>query len=397
MRISQMLHFPLEGAGTGIYVDGLSQSLTQRGHQISVLCSDHYLPKKKYPVVAVLFSNGTNDNFELDFDFPVFASHPLSRGPRFGELSKPQREAYFHAFHRKIKDMIASFSPDIIHVHHGMIIASIVAEFDIPYVITLHGTEYYGFKEFRDYQELTLRGIHGAHTVITPSDAERERAILTYGIDSSRVVVVKHGTDTNLFRPIEIEKSALLADYSIQDVNRPVIFFGGRLTSQKGVDTLIKAARIYSQMDEKMTTIIAGDGDLRQYLEKLAKELDTIYFIGTQSHQQMAKLFNVADVVVVPSVFEPFGLTALEALGCGTPVIASNVGGLRQIVNKQVGCLIEPGDYRTLALKVTSFIRDGLKEKVRFKAADYIRRNFSWEETNSNIERVYGRVNSWIA
>ncbi|MBW8018042.1 MAG: glycosyltransferase [Planctomycetes bacterium] len=150
-------------------------------------------------------------------------------------------------------------------------------------------------------------------------------------------------------------------------------------------------------MDEKMTTIIAGDGDLRQYLEKLAKELDTIYFIGTQSHQQMAKLFNVADVVVVPSVFEPFGLTALEALGCGTPVIASNVGGLRQIVNKQVGCLIEPGDYRTLALKVTSFIRDGLKEKVRFKAADYIRRNFSWEETNSNIERVYGRVNSWIA
>ena len=394
MKTYQMMHFPLEGAGTGIYVDSLARSLVKKGHQVKVLSSGHRLPDKSYPVEAVLFNNGENKEFDLDFDFPVFASHPLSKGQKFGELSKTQRQAYFQAFRAKIETGLSEFDPDIVHVHHGWVIASILAELDVPYVITLHGTEYYAFKDYEDYQEDVLRGLHGAEIVMALTEDEKSRATDTYGLDPERITVVTSGTDINMFKPLELDKESLLKSYSIEAVDRPVVFFGGRLTDQKGVDTLLRAASIYSKTDGRPITLIAGDGNIRDDLEQLAKELklDSVYFLGAQNHEQMVKLFNLADVAAMPSIFEAFGLVALEALACGTPVIAGNVGGFARNVNNEIGYLVKPGDYNTLAEKITAFIRDGFKEKVRDKAAAYIRQNFNWDKTVENIEKLYEQV-----
>ena len=394
MKIYQMLHFPLKGAGTGIYVDTLAKSLIKRGHEVRVLCCDHHVPNKQYYVEAILFNNGDSEKYDLDFDFPVFASHPMSKGKKFGELNQDQKEAYVRVFRTKIGQEISGFKPDIVHVHHGWVIASVLAEYDIPYVITLHGTEYYAFKKYKEYQELTLRGINGAQIIMALTEQEREQAISAYGIDPQKIIIVKSGTDTNMFKPLEIDKQILLKSYSIKDTDRPVVLFGGRLTAQKGLDTLLEAAEIYSQENERPITLIAGDGDLREQSEQLAKQLqlDDIYFLSNQDHQQMVKLYNIADVLAAPSRFEPFGLVALEALACGTPVIASNTQGFRQTINEQVGCLIELDDYKALADKVTTFIRDGFKEKVKHKAAAYVKQNFSWSRTVSHIESVCNRI-----
>ena len=394
MKTYQMMHFPLEGAGTGIYVDSLARSLVKKGHQVKVLSSGHRLPDKSYPVEAVLFNNGENKEFDLDFDFPVFASHPLSKGQKFGELSKTQRQAYFQAFRAKIETGLSEFDPDIVHVHHGWVIASILAELDVPYVITLHGTEYYAFKDYEDYQEDVLRGLHGAEIVMALTEDEKNQAIDIYGLNSQKIIVIKSGTDIDMFKPLELDKESLLRSYSIETLDRPVVFFGGRLTAQKGVDTLLRAASIYSKTDGRPITLIAGDGNIRDDLEQLAEELklDSVYFLGAQNHKQMVKLFNVADIAAMPSTFEAFGLVALEALACGTPVIAGNVGGFARNVNNQIGYLLKPGDYNTLAEKITSFIRDGFKEKVRDKAAAYIRQNFNWDKTVENIEKLYEQV-----
>jgi glycosyltransferase involved in cell wall biosynthesis len=394
MKIYQMMHFPLEGAGTGIYVDSLAGSLVKKGRQVRVLCSDHSIPSKPYPVEAVLFSNGENEEFDLDFDFPVFASHPLSKGKKFGQLSGTQRQVYIQAFRRKIETGLSEFVPDIVHVHHGWVIASILADFDVPYVITLHGTDYYAFKNYKDYQEAVLRGLHGAEIIVALTEDERSRAIEAYGLDPERITIITSGTDTDMFKPLEVDKESLLRGYSIETVDRPVVFFGGRLTDQKGVDTLLRAASTYSKIDERPITLIAGDGNIRDDLEQLAEELklDSVYFLGAQSHEQMVKLFNVADVAAMPSIFEAFGLVSLEALACGTPVIAGNIGGFSQIVNNEIGYLMEPGDYKNLADKIIAFIRDGFKEKIRDKAVAYIRQNFSWDKTVKNIEKVYEQV-----
>jgi glycosyltransferase involved in cell wall biosynthesis len=394
MKTYQMMHFPLEGAGTGIYVDSLANSLINKGHQVKVLCSGHCLPDKSYPVDMVLFNNGGNEEFDLDFDFPVFASHPLSKGKKFGDLSETQRQDYFQAFGAKIETGLSEFVPDIVHVHHGWVIASLLAEFDVPYVITLHGTEYHAFKNYKVYQQDVLRGLHGAEIIVALTEDERNRAIEAYDLDQQKITIITSGTDTDMFKPIGVDKAGLLRTYSIEAVDRPVVFFGGRLTDQKGVDTLLRAASIYSKTDERPITLIAGDGNLRGDLEQLAVELklDTVYFLGAQSHERMVRLFNIADVAAMPSIFEAFGLVSLEALACGTPVIAGNVGGFGRIVNNEIGYLMEPGDYKTLAEKITAFIRDGFKDKVRDKAVAYIRQNFSWEKTVENIEKLYQRV-----
>ena len=394
MKTYQMMHFPLAGAGTGIYVDTLAKSLVKKEHHVKVLCSGHRLPDKSYPVDAVLFNNGENRKFDLNFDFPVFASHSLSKGKKFGELSVDERQAYFQAFRGKIESGLSAFSPDIVHIHHGWIIASILAEFEVPYVITLHGTEYYAFKDYKDYQEDVLRGLHGAEIVMALTEDEKSRAIDIYGLDPERITVVTSGTDINMFKPLELDKESLLKSYSIEAVDGPVVFFGGRLTDQKGVDTLLRAASIYSKTDEKPITLIAGDGNIRDDLEKLAEDLklDSVYFLGAQNHEQMVKLFNVADIAAMPSIFEAFGLVALEALACGTPVIAGDVGGFARNVNNEIGYLVKPGDYKTLAEKITAFVRGGFKEKVRDKAVAYIRQNFCWDKTVDNIERLYEQV-----
>ena len=145
--------------------------------------------------------------------------------------------------------------------------------------------------------------------------------------------------------------------------------------------------------------MVAGDGDAREDLERLAGELklDDVYFLGHQNHQQMVCLFNVADVVALPSSVESSPLIAMEALACGTPVVASDIGGFRQLVNvndnddEQTGYLVKPDDPVALAQKIIASIQDRLKQKAHCAAADHIRRNFSWEKSVSRIESAYER------
>ena len=395
-----MLIFPLRGSGSGIYVDNLTKFLIRRDHQVKALCCEHYPPEKMYPVEAILFSDGENERFDLDFNFPAFTTHPLSRRTTFGNLTGAQRRAYLRVFREKISREVAIFEPDVVHVHHGWVIAAIVAELSVPYIITLHGTEHLGFEKYPDYRKLALLGLRGAYLVLAHTEDDRERAILTYNLSPQKVVVVESGVDTDVFQPLQVDQShkkSLLESYGIHTFDRPVVFFGGKLTPIKGVDVLLRAAHIYSQIDERPVTLVAGDGDAREDLARLAGELklDDVYFLGHQNHQQMVYLFNVADVVALPSSVESSPLIAMEALACGTPVVASDIGGFRQLVNvndnEQIGYLVKPDDPVALAQKIIASIQDRLKQKAHCAAADHIRRNFSWEKSVSRIESAYER------
>ena len=396
MKIYQTLLFPLRGSGSGIYVDKLAQFLAKKGHQVNVLCSDHdpleKVDDREYPVETILFNNGENENYDLDFNFPTFTTHPLSRETTFGSLSSAQRQAYVRVFRERIQQGVALLKPDVIHVHHGWVMAPAVAELGVPYVISLHGTERLGFEKYAEYRKIVLPGLHGARLVLALTERDREQAIQTYGLDPQKVVVVKSGIDTGMFRPLQVNKGRLLKGYGIHEAQRPVVFFGGKLTAIKGVDVLLEAARIYSRSAGRPITLIAGDGDARASLEKQAHalELEGVYFLGYQSQRHMVKLYNVADVVVLPSREDWFPLVAMEALACGTPVVASDVGGLRQLVNQQTGRLVTPDDPSALAEEVVALLQVGFKEKARGSAARHIRQNFSWENTVGSIEGVYG-------
>jgi glycosyltransferase involved in cell wall biosynthesis len=134
---------------------------------------------------------------DLDFNFPAFTTHPLSTSTTFGSLSDDQRERYVAAFHRKIHEEVASFKPDIAHAHHGWVIGAALADLGAPYVISLHGTEHYGFTHYPAYRKLVLKGLRQADRVLALTEVERAKAIETYNLDPERVLVITSGVDTH--------------------------------------------------------------------------------------------------------------------------------------------------------------------------------------------------------
>lgn len=128
------------------------------------------------------------------------------------------------------------------------------------------------------------------------------------------------------------------------------------MTNFKGVDVLLDAASMYENADT--LTLISGDGELRENLEEQAQRLNlkNVKFLGNQPQTVLKDIYNIADVSCVPSRREPFGLVAAEAMACGTPVIATNEGGLPDFINKKVGILVPVDDSEKLALAVKQVI-----------------------------------------
>jgi glycosyltransferase involved in cell wall biosynthesis len=149
--------------------------------------------------------------------------------------------------------------------------------------VSLHGTEQYGFDHYPDYRELALRGLRGARLLIALTERDREQAIETYAVDPRKVVVVKSGVDTSIFKPAAVDQAAVLGGYGVPS-NRPIVLFGGKLTAIKGIDVLLRAAAIYTRGASRPITLIVGDGDERSRLEQFAHGLglEDIYFLGHQ-------------------------------------------------------------------------------------------------------------------
>lgn len=131
------------------------------------------------------------------------------------------------------------------------------------------------------------------------------------------------------------------------------LLYVGRLVEQKGVEYLLRALYYVREKFPDIRLKIAGEGPFRPWLERLSTNLllsGQVEFLGWRTGQELARLYQRALVVAVPSIYEPFGMTALEAVACQRPVVASRIGGLKEIIqNKVTGFLAEPNDDLDLA------------------------------------------------
>ena len=177
MKILLTCHFPLQGSGSGIYTLNLAHALIKQGHEVCVIMPENeILPNEdeKGVVLRPVYFNGICDG-ALDFNFPCFTTHPRST-TTFNDLNDLQMSQYENAFTDKIAQVIDKFHPDLAHGGHIWLISYYLTKFDIPLVLTAHGTDLIGFRESVKFRPQANMAMEKAYACITISN-ENERLV----------------------------------------------------------------------------------------------------------------------------------------------------------------------------------------------------------------------------
>jgi glycosyltransferase involved in cell wall biosynthesis len=385
-------HFPLQGSGSGIYTLNVALELLRAGHEVLVIVPDHQpVDEYAFETKTILFSNGDNQQAELKFNFPCFTTHPKST-TTFYELTDAEMQAYIQAWEQHINAAVSAFQPDVIHAHHVWVTPYVAHKTGLPYIISCHGTDLMGFKKGPRYRDLAVSGAQNAHKIIAISRQVQSEALKTYQLSKDKVPLIWNGFGTDHFKILpDNTKESVLDEFGLEGRDNPLVSFVGKFTEFKGIDVLLKAAAIYEKVLPGVQTVLVGQGALWDEMRTLSKELGLrgVYFIGHQPQDKVARIYNAADVSIVPSRVEPFGLVAVEALACGTPVIATNAGGLPDFINEDVGALVPVDDPDRLAQVIIHEIENNTKQTKGVYANKYAYENFTWEKQVGKMITLY--------
>ncbi|HHY91259.1 MAG TPA: glycosyltransferase family 4 protein [Clostridiales bacterium] len=397
MRILIVNHFPFEGSGSGTYAKNLASELSDRGHAVKAVFPENTkLPPDAYrfEIRPIYFKSYEDLDYDIHYNFPCFTTHPRSNNTYY-ELTDEEMHQYIDTFVKIVKEEAQKFKPDIIHAQHLWITPYAASQTPIPYVVTAHGTDLKGFKKDPRYHPYALEGAKKAKKVITISKQVDREVKALYGIEDEARELILNGYDQTLFHPMEISKEKVLKKFGIDTVPKYIVSFAGKLTHFKGADVLLKAAKIYeNSFPGEIATLIVGNGELYDELNQLKSELSlqNVFFLGHIPQKSLAEIYNIADVHVVPSRVEPFGLVAVEALACGAPVVGTNQGGLADFIHPDVGQLVDVDDDLALSEAIQEELTREDKSLRRRKASQYAAENFSWKKTIDALEKLYAQA-----
>lgn len=392
MKVLLINHFPLQGSGSGIYTMNIAQELVKEGHEVFVIDIDNQYDTSDYPFQrrTIICDKTKNANPDMEFNFPCFTTHPRSTLTYY-DISDEDLKKYVEKFIEITKEVVADFKPDVIHAQHLWITPYAALKSGIPYVITVHGTDLMGFKKDERYHKYALEGANNARKIITISRQVHNDTLDHYKLPEEKLVLNPNGFDDGIFRIKNVNKEELFKKFGLDIVPEKLVSFVGKFTDFKGIDILIKAARKITDEIPEVVFALAGDGQLMPDMKKLKAELklDNVHFLGHQTQIDVASLYNAADVSVVPSRIEPFGLVAIEALACGTPVVATRAGGLPDFVNDEIGQLVEMENPEALADAIIEEIKNNTKQTKGKYAAKYALDNYSWNKTLQRVIEIY--------
>lgn len=393
MNVLLINHFPLEGSGSGTYTKNIAINLAKKGHKVCVVMPENetdYIRYDNIDIYPVYFTYKEKIQGALSFNFPCFTSHPRSNFT-FGKMSETEFNEYMESFRNVLNKAINEFKPDIIHAQHIWLLSYLVKETNIPYVITSHGTDLMGCDAFPQYAKYAEAAADNALAIITISKDSDALVGERFPECREKSVIVKNGYDPSVFYPESVDKNALLSEFGILP-QQYLVFFAGKLAHFKGVDVLLEAAKQYEgEYKNKIVTVIAGDGELSASLKARREEykLKNVHFLGNLTQVVLRKFYSAADVSVVPSRREPFGLVAIEALACGSPVVATAQGGLVDFINDDVGGLVAVDDAVELAERIIEVITTKNDSKTREYVSKYAFDNYSQDKLITDVIAIY--------
>ncbi len=299
---------------------------------------------------------------------------------------------------------------DIIHSNHwysGLAGLEVARLYSIPHIFVFHAIgkiRYEKLKElkneasderlFKVRQEAETRIVNGVTKVIATSPIERDNVKRIFNLSSSKIKIITEGVDTKIFRPI----STNVARKTLGLTNhKKIVLYVGRLEWRKGIGTLLYAFRLVNEKNPDTRLYIIGGGN-----SKTTKQLDApekvrlhaliqklgltrkVKFLGPKEQKKLYLYYGAADVCVVPSYYEFFGIVPLESMACGTPVVASKTGGLKYtVLDEATGYLAKTRDAKSFSEKIDLVLSKGKKSFTKACLAR-IEENFLWQDTAFN-------------
>jgi len=391
-----------ETGGMNVYVRDLSRELARRGHHVDVYT------RSQDPSIPRISGLGYGARV---IHLPAGPEHPYDKHlvydhlPEFVEGVLAQAEADDVRY-------------EVLHSHYwlsGVVARELRQHWDTPIVHMFHTlgkmkdavAQRPEERETPRRIEVETEIVRFADALIAATPAEEEQLVRLYSADPSRICLISPGVDTERFHPIPAaqakERIGLCPDSRI-------ILFVGRIEPLKGIDNLLQAiARVVERRPELReglcVPIIGGDpnrireDDEMVRLQELREGLgisDVVTFLGAKDQDTLQYYYSAAEMVVMPSDYESFGMVALEAMACGAPVIASDVGGLAFLVRHgRTGYRVPARDPAALAARITRLLTDeGLRRRIGQRAACWAE-SYAWPRIADQIEALYQEVSPY--
>lgn len=378
---------PLTQAGAGdsggmnVYIREFVSSLTQAGIQSDVFV--RHWSEELDPIVEV------EPGFRV-IHVPAGAIH----------LQKEELPDIVDEFTEWMRAWLADNPVDILHANYwlsGVVGHKLKHALDLPLVTTFHTLARVkaelGDDEPGARMEAEAHVVACSDVLIANAEAEQRNLVELYGAQQDRVEIVAPGVDRAFFSPGSVDGAREAIGYD----GGPLVLFVGRIQPLKGVDIAVQA--LAELQDPTATLMIVGgasgqDGAAEvQRIEVLIEELglvDRVQFVDPQPHYALSTYYRAADVLVMPSRSESFGLVALEAAACGIPVVAAAVGGLRTLVQHGVtGYLIEEREPALYAEAIDRIIGDPVLQASLGGAASVSAGRYPWSGLAGRLRRIY--------
>lgn len=354
--------FPTYG-GSGIIATELAHMLAKK-HELHLVSYDK----------PVRFEDEMNFSFhkvEL-LSYPLFERVPC---------------CYSLALVSKLVEVIKSYDLDIVHAHYAVpnavsaYLAKKICNDSARVITTLHGTDSYLVGRHPSYKEVTQFSMQQSDGLTTVSEYLKERTNTEFDI-SREIRVIPNFVDPRKFRRLE------------KDREQRIVCHSSNFRPLKRIPDIIKAFKMISQQIN-CKLLLVGNGPERPKAEKLAKNLaisNRVHFLGNVKNVQ--EILGKSDLFLLPSEDESFGLAALEAMSCEVPVVASNIGGLKELISHGVdGYLIEVGDAKALAQYSLKILQDPrLQGEFGKNARQKVLKKYTPDKIVPEYEDLYNEV-----
>ena len=384
-----------EAGGQNIYVRKVGEALAKLGWQVDMFA------RKNDPSQEKIVQHS-----------PYCRTIYLAAGP---ECALPREELlqYIPEFVGAFKKFQVKAGTNYPLIHTNYWLSSLVGlhlkqESNIQVVHTYHSIGEVKYRDKADRPSMAETRLTAEREILeqancvvatSPGEEDTLRSLVS---KTGRIKMVPCGTDIDNFR--HFPKAEARTKLGLSQTER-IVLYVGRFDPSKGIDTLVRAcAKSKIRAGGNLRLIIAGgsDSDLAACQEKnriqlLVKECSLAgqtWFTGLIGHDRLPLYYAAADVCVVPSYYEPFGLVAIEAMACGTPVVASNVGGLKfTVVPEETGLLVNPKDDAAFAEAIDRIVtNDVWAKKVSKLASAKVQNHFTWTRAAAELSDLYRRL-----